>query len=427
MTRKELTATYLVQTPMPGEFVAELIAGEQSSGTFMPLAGETDELKARARARVVSIKEKESEIVPLASAWLVRKGLDAQLLHEYQIEIAFPIANFGANLPALCSTVMGNLYELGELTGARLLQLDLQPDYVNRFPGPFHGVQGTRTLAGVHDRPLIGTIVKPSVGLSVEEIAGIVEQLCDAGIDFIKDDELAANPAHAPFKQRVDAVMRVISRHADRTGKRVIYAFNVTDNGSQMLRNAAYLEKRGACCAMINMNWVGIASVEMLRTHTPMAIHAHRAGWGMFTRHPGLGVNYEVIQQLYRLAGADHLHVNGLLSKFWEPDDSVAASARACLDESNGLRAAMPVFSSGQWGGQAGDTFQTVGSTDLMYLAGGGIFAHTLGPAAGVMALQQAWAAAADGLDTENAARLYPEFAASVRQFGGPQSTRAIT
>ena len=423
--RRELVATYRVQSPMPGEYVAELIAGEQSSGTFTPLAGETEELKARARARVVSVRAADAEYAPLYSAMLQRKGLLGSPSHGYEIEIAFPTDNFGHNLSALCSTVMGNLYELGELTGARLTKLGLDPAYVRQFPGPLRGVKGTRAIAGVHGRPLIGTIVKPSVGLDAYEIAAIVAQLCDAGIDFIKDDELAASPAHAPFKDRVREVMKVIETYAEKTGKRVIYAFNLTDNGSQMLRNAALLERSGANCAMVNMNWVGIAAVEMLRTHTPMVIHAHRAGWGMLTRHPGLGVSYEVIQQLYRLAGADHLHVNGLASKFWESDSSVVASARACLDESNGLAAAMPVFSSGQWGGQASDTFKALGSTDLMYLAGGGIFAHAMGPAAGVTALQQAWEAATSGLDLSEAARIYPEFAASIQQFSGARQPSA--
>ena len=37
-----------------------------------------------------------------------------------------------------------------------------------------------------------------------------------------------ANPPHSPFDNRVDAVMRVINDHADRTGKEM-YAFNVSD------------------------------------------------------------------------------------------------------------------------------------------------------------------------------------------------------
>src|SRR5689334_14011184 len=133
MARRELTATYLVQSPMSGEFVAELIAGEQSSGTFAPLAGETEELKARARARVLRVAETAAGPAPLYSAMLERRGLLQAPQRAYEIDIAFPTDNFGFNLPALCSTVMGNLYELGELTAARLTRLALEPDYVKGF------------------------------------------------------------------------------------------------------------------------------------------------------------------------------------------------------------------------------------------------------------------------------------------------------
>ncbi|MDP1086480.1 RuBisCO large subunit C-terminal-like domain-containing protein, partial [Klebsiella pneumoniae] len=80
----------------------------------------------------------------------------------------------------------------------------------------------------------------------------------------------------------------------------------------------------------------------------------------------------------------DHLHVNGLRSKFWEPDDSVIASARACLSPWAGHQPLMPVFSSGQWAGQAPDLYAALGSVDLRHLAGGGIIGHPDGIAAGM-------------------------------------------
>jgi ribulose-bisphosphate carboxylase large chain len=74
--------------------------------------------------------------------------------------------------------------------------------------------------------------------------------------------------------------------------------------------------------------------------------------------------------------------------------------------------------SSGQWGGQAPETWRRTNTVDLLYMAGGGIMAHPMGAAAGVVALQQAWKAAVDGLSVEEAAATYKEFAESVKQFG---------
>jgi ribulose-bisphosphate carboxylase large chain len=78
----------------------------------------------------------------------------------------------------------------------------------------------------------------------------------------------------------------------------------------------------------------------------------------------------------------------------------------------------LPVVSSGQWGGQAFETYRRTKTVDLLYMAGGGIMAHPMGAAAGVVALQQAWKAAVDGLSLDEAAKLYPEFNESVKKFG---------
>jgi len=70
-----LRATYLVETPLDPAAVAEVMAGEQSCGTFARVEGETDALRARARAVVESIDELESVGQPsLPNALLARQG-----------------------------------------------------------------------------------------------------------------------------------------------------------------------------------------------------------------------------------------------------------------------------------------------------------------------------------------------------------------
>ena len=254
------------------------------------------------------------------------------------------------------------------------------------YPGPRFGVEGTRRLAGVHERPLIGTIIKPSVGLGPEETASLVRTLCEGGIDFIKDDELQSDGPHCPFDSRVRAVMRVINAHAERTGRKVMYAFNLTGDLDQMRRRHDLLVDEGATCLMVSLNSVGLVGMIELRRSTELPIHAHRNGWGALTRHPLLGWSYVAWQKIWRLAGADHMHVNGLANKFFEDDDSVIRSARECLRPMFPDKPclAMPVFSSAQTVRQAPGTFAGLGSTDLIMTAGGGIVAHPDGPGAGV-------------------------------------------
>jgi ribulose-bisphosphate carboxylase large chain len=415
--RAEFTARYFVESSVPSEKAAQVIAGEQSSGTFLALPGETEALKARSRARVVRVDALPPALEPTLHSAYVERRPNGGVFHRAEIEIAFPVDNVGFNLPSLLATVAGNLFELGDVTGLRLLDLHLPEAYARGFAGPQFGIEGTRQLAGVFGRPLVGTIVKPSIGLTAEETAELVDSLCAAGIDFIKDDELIADPPYAAFEQRLAAVMPVLQRHADRLGRMPMYAFNVSGGIDDMLRRHDAVLRAGGTCVMASVHWVGFAGIEHLRRHAQLPIHGHRNGWGAFTRHPALGFSFEAWQKLWRLAGVDHLHVNGLRSKFWEPDDSVIRSARACLAPLPGLAPLMPVFSSGQWAAQAPDLYAQLQSVDLMHLAGGGIIGHPDGIAAGVASLRQAWEAAVDGVALARYAESRPALKRALEHF----------
>ncbi|RMF76295.1 MAG: ribulose 1,5-bisphosphate carboxylase, partial [Chloroflexi bacterium] len=174
----------------------------------------------------------------------------------------------------------------------------------------------------------------------------------------------------------------------------------------------------GGTCVMVNMISVGLAGVAHLRKHAQLPIHGHRNGWGALSRDPMLGFNYRAFQKFWRLAGVDHLHVNGLRNKFCESDESVIAAARECLTPMLGGYTVMPVFSSGQWAGQAPDTYAALESLDLMYVAGGGIMAHPDGPAAGVQSLREAWQAAVEGMPLEAYARSHPALERALMRYG---------
>jgi len=419
MSTKSIIATYLIETALPVEQTAEIIAGEQSSGTFLPVPGETEELKARARAKVLDISLREVVDKPsLPGARVLKDDSQRPKWQRAQIRIAFPLDNIGCNLPTLLATVCGNLYELAEHSGCKLLDLELPQAFAERYPGPQFGVEGTRQLTGVRERPIIGTIIKPSVGLSPAQTAELVRELGEAGIDFVKDDELMADPPHSPLAKRVACVMAEINRLADRTGRKIMYAFNISDEVDAMKRHHDCVVKHGGTCVMVSLNHVGFAGVSALRSYCQLPIHGHRNGWGMFTRHPLLGIEFAVYQKLWRAVGVDHLHVNGLKNKFWEPDESVVRSIAALQQPLWGGYHAMPVVSSGQWGGQAPDTLRLTKTQDLIYVAGGGIMAHPGGPAAGLRGIQQAWEAAASGIPLEQYAVDHAELRQTLDKFG---------
>jgi ribulose-bisphosphate carboxylase large chain len=416
-----ITARYWIETAFPLEAAAETMAGEQSSGTFVKVPGETEELRERHAARVERITELDSADAPSLPGAGVPKGFSGRPVYRRaEVELSWPLDNLGPSLPNLMATVAGNLFELRQFSGLKLLDLRLPEEFREAYPGPQFGVAGTRRLSGVGSGPLVGTIVKPSVGLSPADTAAMVSQLAEGGIDFIKDDELQSDGPHCPFADRVAAVMRVINDHAGRSGKKVMYAFNVTGEIDQMRRRHDLVLEAGGSCVMVSLNGVGLAGVTSLRRHASVPIHAHRNGWGMFDRSPALGMSYLAYQKFWRVAGVDQMHVNGLRNKFCETDESVIASARECLTamfpSAPGYEV-MPVFSSGQWAGQAFDTYQQLGSADLMYLCGGGIIGHRGGIAAGIRSVRQAWDAALAGVPAADAARTSSELRQAMEQF----------
>ena len=413
---------YWIETAYPLQQAAEIMAGEQSTGTFVRVPGETDALREAHAARVESLCELESAGAPSLPGAGVPKGA-SPVYRRAEVTLSWPVSNMGLSLPNVVATVAGNLFELNPFSGLKLLDLTLPSSFLTRYQGPQFGVAGTRRLSGVMGRPLIGTIIKPSVGLSPQATAELAGKLVEGGIDFIKDDEVQSDGPHCPFEQRVPAVMQVINRHAGKTGRKVMYACNVTGEIDEMLHRHDVAEACGGTCIMVSMNSIGLPALVALRRYSRLAIHGHRNGWGIYSRSPAVGMSYIAYQKLWRLAGVDHMHVNGLKNKFCEDDSSVIASARTCLkpmfDVAGKGCEVMPVFSSGQTARQAPDTYQAMRTTDLIYACGGGIMAHPGGISAGVRAVRQAWEAAVAGVSLDEYSRERTELQQALGRFGG--------
>jgi ribulose-bisphosphate carboxylase large chain len=412
-----IEADYLIETAIDPMQAAEIMAGEQSSGTFRSVPAETPELKLRAAARIEQLEALEPVMTPTLPGAMQPK--DKQIWQRALVTLSWPLDNIGPSLPNLITTIAGNLFELQPLSGIRLLDLRLPTAFAERYAGPKFGIQGTRALAGVPERPLIGTIIKPSVGLSAEATGALVTDLCAGGIDFIKDDELQADGPSCPFEDRVKSTMRAVNAAADKTGKKAMVAFNLTGETDEMRRRHDLVRDCGGTCVMVNLTGVGMSGMIDIGRHTEMPIHAHRAGWGALTRDPLLGWSYPAWSKLWRLAGADHMHVNGFDNKFTESNESVAASVASLKDPlfGNSPMCAVPVFSSGQTVRQAAATLNAAGSPDVLVTAGGGIIAHPDGVTEGVKAMRQAYDAAMQGVDVDVYAKEYHELTAALAAF----------
>jgi ribulose-bisphosphate carboxylase large chain len=188
-----------------------------------------------------------------------------------------------------------------------------------------------------------------------------------------------------------------------------------------MMRRHDQVVAQGGTCVMVSIHSVGLTAFTALRRHCALPIHGHRNGWGMLGRSRDFSVSFVAWQKIWRLAGVDQLHCNGIANKFWEPDESVIASARECrrpmFDVHGRGCEIMPVLASGQTARQAPATYAALGSTDLLFAAGGGIMAHPGGVAAGVRSLHQAWQAAVEGIPLETYASTHTDLRQALDRF----------
>ncbi len=414
-----IDVTYRIETTGDPAALAEKIASDQSTGTFVPLPGETPELKARVAARVVALRALEPLAVPS-----LPDALPAARYNRAEATIAFPVDAIGSDLAALMTIAIGGVYAIKGFSGIRVIDLRLPDLFRHAYPGPQFGIEGSMRLTGVRGRPIIGTIVKPALGLRPHESAEMVRELVDADVDFIKDDEKLMSPAYSPLADRVAAIMPLILDREQRTGRKTMYAFGISAaDPDQMMRNHDLVLAAGGNAAVVNINSIGFGGMAFLRRRSSLVLHAHRNGWDILTRHPGLGMDFKVYGMLWRLLGVDQFQINGIGAKYWEPDESFVASFEACRTPifSEADRP-LPVVCSGQWGGQAPETWRrTGGTTELLYLCGGGVVSHPGGPAAGVRAVRQAWEAAEAGIPLATHARTHPELAQSLARFGSAE------
>lgn len=407
-----VVATYNVAVTGDPQEAAAILAGEQSAGTFTQVAGDSPDLQRVFGARVESIH-------PTGRSRAAARSYDRvgspPLLPEYDVRIAYPAGNVAASASHLMTVLAGNLFELRALGGVRLEDIELPGATARAVQLPMpHGVCGSRAAMGRVDGPLLGTIVKPSIGLNNEQVAELTGVLAAAGLDFVKDDELNADLPHAPLLDRVDRVQAVLER-LEHPGTQ--FAYNITGTLEQMKRAAQHIESRGGTTAMVVVPWVGLEAFAELRRHTPLILQAHRAGWGAMDRSADVGISFRVYATVLRMLGADQVHVGGLRSKFWEHTESIRRSVQALTAKDPLLSPALPVLSSAQTVLTAAETYATLDTPDLLVLAGGGIHGHPAGPEAGVRSLRLAWDAAVAGTPLADAAAEEPELAAAIEHF----------
>ncbi|MEM2103273.1 MAG: type III ribulose-bisphosphate carboxylase [Candidatus Bathyarchaeia archaeon] len=322
------------------------------------------------------------------------------------VKIAYPIELFEfGNMPNILSSLAGNIFGLKALKNIRLLDLDFPSELLKSFKGPKYGIDGIRRLLRIYDRPLVGTIIKPKLGLKTADHAQVAYEAWVGGCDIVKDDENLGSQKFNPFEDRLVKTLEVRDKAESETGERKIYMVNVTAETSEMLRRAEYVVDHGGEYIMVDILTCGFSALQTLRnSELPLVIHAHRAGHAAVTKNPLHGVSMKVIAKISRILGVDQLHVGTNVGKMFETSKEVEENCKALTMEMNGLKKVLPVASGGLHPALVPSLIKFFGK-DVVIQAGGGIHGHRGGTLAGAMAMRQAIEACLKGIPLKEYAK----------------------
>ena len=407
-----LIGTYLASFPasVPIPRLAPALAIEQSTGTWLPVPGETPQVRCRHVAKVIGVYE-----VP-DFEFAVPPGIDTR---NYLIQIAFPQVNIGSQIPMLLTTVVGNISMGGQI---KVLDIRLPKKFVDGFQGPKFGIQGVRELLGVPDRPLLNNMIKPCTGYTPEVGVELFRAAAMGGCDIIKDDELLANASFNQVQARVKLYMEAERQVYEETGEHTLYTVNVTDEVPQVFENARLAVELGCNALMVNYLAAGFPVLRALaedpEINVPILGHMDVAG--AYYMSPYHGVSSQLILgKLPRLAGADVVVFPAPYGKAPVIKDKFVNVARNLSFPLYDLRPAFPMPSGGITPSMVPKVMKDLG-TDIVIGSGGGIHAHPQGPVAGGKAFRAAIDATMQGIPLKEAAEAHPELAASLEAWTDP-------
>lgn len=391
---------------------AGAIAAESSTGTWTTL---TDWFDGK---RVRDLSAKAYEFKKIEDYW--------------NVKIAYPLELFeSANIPGFLSSVAGNIFGMRRVEKLKIEDIFIPKSFMANFKGPLKGLDVKKIFKV--NRPIVGTVPKPKVGYSVEEVEKLAYDLLSSGLDYIKDDENLTSPNFCKFDERCKKIMRVIEKVENETGEKKEWFANITADIREMEKRLKLVADYGNHYVMVDVvitGWSSLTYIRDLVEDYDLAIHGHRAMHAAFTRHDH-GISMFVLAKLYRMIGIDQLHIGTagfgklegkkletielskvLRDRKYTPNDYLHFE-----QEFWSIKPAMPTSSGGLHPGVLPGVIEALGK-DLVLQIGGGVLGHPDGAKAGAIAVRQALDAIMQGIPLQEFAKTNKELARALEKWG---------
>jgi len=383
---------------------AATVALESSIGTWSELTTEKDYMKKLA-AKVYSIK----------GNW---------------VKIAYPNGLFEkGNSPNILSSIAGNIFGMKAVKNLRLEDIKIPEPILNSFYGPKYGIKGIRKMMKIKNRPLLGTIVKPKLGLKTRDHANVAYEAWTGGCDIVKDDENLSSQKFNKFEERLARTLEKAHQAEEETGEKKAYLVNITAETKEMMKRAQLVEELGGKYVMIDVVTAGFAAVQSLReADFKMAIHAHRAMHAAFTRNKKHGISMMVLADMMRIIGVDQLHIGTVIGKLEGALDEVTEieeeiekkrvkETKHRLSQDWGkIKPALAVSSGGLHPGHVPYLIKHLGN-DIVIQMGGGISGNELGVTKGAIAARQAIEATMKKIPLKSYSKKHEELKQALKQW----------
>lgn len=387
-------------------------------------------------------------------------------LEKSLVWIAYPwrIFDRGGNVQNILTFIAGNVLGMKEISALKLLDVWFPSAMLEQYDGPSYTLDDMRKYLGVYGRPILGTIIKPKIGLTAAEYAEVCYDFWSGGGDFVKNDEPQANQDFCAYEKMVKYVKKAMDKAVKETGQKKVHSFNVSApdfdemiRRCELIRNAGF--EPGSYAFLIDGITAGWMAVQTLRRRYPdVFIHFHRAGHGAFTRPENpIGFSVLVLSKFARLAGASGIHTGtagiGKMKGSVE-EDIVAAkeilhmAAKGHFFEQNwgqipendkqlvelvnedyahhvileedswrGIKKCCPIISGGLNPTKLKPFIEVMGEVDFITTMGAGVHAHPKGTHAGAKALVQACEAYQKGISIEEYAKTHKELKEAIEFF----------
>lgn len=406
-----IVSTYYLEMDASSDILSitrEMAIG-QTTGTWVPVPEETEEIRRKHVGRVVGIYEGphfEREI----PSHLEKR--------HFIVQIAIPCINLEPQIPMLLSTIAGN--DISVTFRIKLLDIRFPGSFVRTFKGPKFGISGIREILSAPERPLVVNMIKPCIGIDPRTGAELFYKAALGGVDVVKDDEVLANTSFSPLLDRVKAFMEREKQAFEETGERTLYAVNITDEVDRVKENAYRVIEAGGNCLMLNYLPTGISALRMLAEdpsiQVPILVHLDLSSSFFGSTNSGISAPV-LLGKLSRLAGGDMVIYPSPYGKFFFLRESYVRVAHLLRAPFYDMRSAFPAPAGGVHAGNLTPVIHDLGY-DCMIGVGGGIHGHKMGATAGAKSVRQAIEALMSQTPLEEAAKKQKELAVALESWG---------